>query len=58
MHCKRVQAGGLPKEGFVVWSRTQGVQEILKIWDVLTPAGLNWGRGWDTWSRALESCFA
>ena len=34
-----------PKERFVMGSRTQGVQEILKIWDVLTPTSLNWEMG-------------
>ena len=38
-------ARGPPKEGFVVGSRTQGFQEILKIWDILTPTSLNWRKG-------------
>ena len=47
-----------PKKGFVMGSRTRGVQEILEkcIEDVLTPTGLNKG-GWDTWNRAIQSCF-
>ena len=36
---------GAPKEGFVMGSRSQGFQEILKIWDVLTPTSLNCGMG-------------
>ena len=44
--CNRVQQGlPPPKEGFVMGSRTQGVQEILKVWDVLTPTNLSWGMG-------------
>ena len=36
-----------PKKGFVMGSRTQGVQEILEkyIQDVLTPTSLSWGKG-------------
>ena len=47
-----------PKKGFVMGSRTQGVQEILEkyIKDVLTPTSLSQG-GWDTWNRAMQSCF-
>ena len=47
-----------PKKGFVMGSRTQGVQEILEkyIYDVLTPISLSQG-GWDTWNRAIQSCF-
>ena len=43
----RVQPRGGPKQGFVVGSRTQGVQKILeKIYrDVLTPTSLSWGMG-------------
>ena len=46
------------KKGFVMGSRTQGVQEILEkyIYDVLTPTSLS-QEGWDTWSRAIQSCF-
>ena len=40
------QEGG-PKQGFIMGSRTQGVQEILEkyIWDVLTPTSPSWGKG-------------
>ena len=47
-----------PKKGFVMGSSTRGVQEILEkcVQDVLTPTGLSHG-GWDTWNRAIQSCF-
>ena len=36
-HCVTGCSQGGPKEGFVMGSGTQDVQEILKIQDVLTP---------------------
>ena len=38
---------GVPKQRFVMGSRTQGVQEILEkyMYDVLTPTSLSWGMG-------------
>ena len=46
-----------PKKGFVMGSRTQGVQEILEkyIQDVLTPTSLSWGKG--HMEQAIQSCF-
>ena len=46
LYCIRVQTRGPPKEGFVMGSRSQGAQKILKkTEDVLTPTSLNWGMG-------------
>ena len=55
--CNRVQPGP-PQEGFVMESRTQGIQEILKIYRCPDPYKSELG-GWDTggWSRAIESYF-
>ena len=59
MDCQSVtgcsQGGG--KQGFVMGSRTQGVQEILEknIYRMSSPPEVCAG-GWDTWSSAIESC--
>ena len=43
--CKRVQPGGPPEKDCNGSQNSGCIQEILKIWDVLTPTSLNWGMG-------------